>query len=83
MLEIVSRRRSHKYARNRRVLLFLRKDATSECSVTTDPATELNSVYPGSSCPQIRWRTEKMYVRASDMQRPSALSVIASKPVLA
>ncbi|RLN90592.1 hypothetical protein BBJ28_00007966 [Nothophytophthora sp. Chile5] len=64
MSEIVDRRRSRKYARNRKVLLFLKKDG-----VYTDEA------HQGDRSP-----SEMMYVRASEMVRPSEMVRMSEMP---
>ncbi|KAF4320645.1 hypothetical protein JM18_004943 [Phytophthora kernoviae] len=65
--EIVDRRRSHKYARNRRILMFLRKDGVVE-----EPQ---NREGPTTATP-----TELMYVRASEMLRPSEMVHVSEMP---
>ncbi|KAG6602780.1 P-type ATPase (P-ATPase) Superfamily [Phytophthora cinnamomi] len=73
--EIVDRRRSHKYARNRRVLLFLRKDGVSnEPESPTSPSAEEST--PCTPRPGNRIHTDKMYVRASEMLRPSEMVAV-------
>ena len=70
MAEIVDRRHSYKYARGRRMLLFLRKDGVSiEAESPTDNKQEDAS--PCTPRPRDRIHTEKMYIRASEMLRPS------------
>ncbi|KAG7394142.1 hypothetical protein PHYBOEH_005597 [Phytophthora boehmeriae] len=66
--EIVDRRRSHKYARNRRVLMFLRKDGV----VVDEPQ---NREVSTTATP-----TELMYVRASEMLRPSEMVHVSEMP---
>ncbi|RLN63345.1 hypothetical protein BBJ29_002726 [Phytophthora kernoviae] len=66
--EIVDRRRSHKYARNRRILMFLRKDGV----VVEEPQ---NREVPTTATP-----TELMYVRASEMLRPSEMVHVSEMP---
>ncbi|KAF1778044.1 Phox homologous domain [Phytophthora cactorum] len=78
--EIVDRRRSHKYARNRRVLLFLRKDGVSDGPNATDSPTNSDDAPPCTPRPHDRIHTDNMYVRASEMLRPSEM---ATKPVSA
>ncbi|CEG48317.1 hypothetical protein F443_05094 [Plasmopara halstedii] len=82
ILEIVDRRRSHKYARNRRVLHFLRKDVVSESPVVTDPVLDSEDIPLSTPRPRTRVHTENMYVRSSEMVRPFE-AVVASKPVWA
>uniref|UniRef100_H3GW84 PX domain-containing protein n=1 Tax=Phytophthora ramorum TaxID=164328 RepID=H3GW84_PHYRM len=83
MSEIVDRRRSHKYARNRRVLLFLRKDGVSTESEATP---EMEDEAPCTPRPRDRIHTDRMYVRASEMLRPSEMvrmSEVVGKPISA
>ncbi|OWZ19591.1 putative membrane protein [Phytophthora megakarya] len=75
--EIVDRRRSHKYARNRRVLLFLRKDGVS---TELDSPTADSDEPPCTPRPRDRIHTEKMYVRASEMLRPSEMVRVSEMP---
>ncbi|CAH0492343.1 unnamed protein product [Peronospora farinosa] len=82
MTEIVDRRRSYKYARGRRMLLFLRKDGVcTEAESPTDNKQE--DVSPCTPRPRDRIHTEKMYIRASEMLRPSDMVRMseASKPM--
>lgn len=69
MSEIVDRRRSHKYARNRRVLLFLRKDGVVQEDSQGVPATT-----PAGA------PSDMMYVRASEMLRPSEMVRVSEMP---
>ncbi|GMG16038.1 unnamed protein product [Phytophthora fragariaefolia] len=75
MSEIVDRRRSHKYARNRRVLLFLRKDGVSNEPESPTSADAEESA-PCTPRPGNRIHTDKMYVRASEMLRPSEMVAV-------
>eukprot|EP00644_Phytophthora_capsici_P009699 jgi/Phyca11/118282/e_gw1.35.271.1 len=83
MSELVDRRRSHKYARNRRVLLFLRKDGVSsepEMASGSDSPTNSDDAPPCTPRPRDRIHTEKMYVRASEMLRPSEMVRMSEAP---
>ncbi|POM67729.1 Hypothetical protein PHPALM_16214 [Phytophthora palmivora] len=77
--EIVDRRRSHKYARNRRVLLFLRKDGVSS-EPESPKAIDSDDAPPCTPRPRDRIHQEKMYVRASEMLRPSEMVRVSEMP---
>ncbi|CAI5736937.1 unnamed protein product [Hyaloperonospora brassicae] len=87
MRELVNRRRAHKYARNRRVLHFLRKDVlTTDTWWEANVGVEHDEHEPECAPPPGDYaHIEKMYVRATDMALPSAMMRImeAPKPISA
>jgi hypothetical protein len=74
MSEIVDRRRSHKYARNRRVLLFLRKDGVATEPEAPMSPSDSDDMPPCTPRPSDRLHNDNMYVRASEMLRPSEMA---------
>uniref|UniRef100_M4C518 PX domain-containing protein n=1 Tax=Hyaloperonospora arabidopsidis (strain Emoy2) TaxID=559515 RepID=M4C518_HYAAE len=79
--EIVDRRRSHKYARNRRVLNFLRKDGmVAEKMWSPIVAAEEEEAPACTPRPRHRAHIEKVYVRASEMLLPSNMVRMSEAP---
>ena len=79
--EIVDRRRSHKYARNRRVLNFLRKDGmAAEKMWSPIVAAEEEEAPACTPRPRHRAHIEKVYVRASEMLLPSNMARMSEAP---